>query len=106
MVKRALKEKDVKLKVKELFKKYGVWYFMPSMNGMGRAGVPDFITCIEGYFVAVETKAGKNDLTELQALEIQNIRNSGGRTLVINETNLVLLEDIIRSIKNIDGRTL
>ena len=32
------------------------WYYMPSQNGMGVAGIPDFMGHFKGQFFAIETK--------------------------------------------------
>lgn len=56
------------------------WYFMPVSNGMGKRGIPDIICCIDGKFVAIETKApGKLDnVTPHQLTNIQAIQVAGG----------------------------
>lgn len=92
-MKAGLKEKDVKFNIKELFKKYDVWYFMPSMNGYGRAGVPDFIACYRGYFIAVEAKKNsKEEPTENQKRELKAIHQHAGIRLIIHDENLYVLE--------------
>jgi Holliday junction resolvase len=85
-------EKKVKDKVVKLLKQYGVYYFFPATHGFGRSGVPDVVCCIRGHFFAVECKAGTNTPTALQEKEIADIRKAGGTALVINETNLTMLE--------------
>jgi hypothetical protein len=54
--------------------------------------VPDFLACHEGQFIGIEAKAGKGKTTALQEDNLQRIRDSGGVSLVINETNLHELE--------------
>lgn len=88
-------EGKVKQKIREIFKRYGVWYCMPNMNGMGSNGVPDFLACAWGLFVAVEAKAGRGKPTELQAIQIDRINRSGGVALVINESNLDVLDGVL-----------
>jgi Holliday junction resolvase len=85
-------EKKVKDKVVKLLRQYGVYYFFPATHGFGRSGVPDVVCCIKGRFFAVECKAGTNTPTALQEKEIADIRKAGGIALVINETNLTMLE--------------
>jgi Holliday junction resolvase len=65
-----------------------VWYFMPSANGYGRAGIPDIVGCYHGHFFAVECKAGKNTPTALQFRELHGIERTGGRAWVVNEQTL------------------
>lgn len=55
----------------------GVWYFMPSMNGYGRAGIPDIIGSYKGRFFAVEVKAAKGKLTPAQERERDKLLEIG-----------------------------
>lgn len=82
------KEADVKEYVKSVLKSYTpCWWFMPPANGYGRAGIPDFIGCINGKLFAIETKFGSNKPTAMQYREIAGIDRAGGATWVVNETN-------------------
>lgn len=65
---------------------------MPIGTGYGNSGVPDFLACHKGQFIGIEAKAGKGKTTALQEDNLQRIRDSGGVSLVINETNLHELE--------------
>jgi Holliday junction resolvase len=78
-----------------MLKEHGAYYFFPAANGLGRAGIPDIIICLHGYFLAVECKAGKGTTTALQERELQRIRNAGGVALVINEHNMDELKDVL-----------
>lgn len=89
-------EGKVKKKVVDLLKKYNVYYFYPVTGGFGRSGVPDVVCCMDGRFLAVECKAGKNKPTPLQEAEIEKIRTAKGCAFVINETNLDLLETYLK----------
>lgn len=79
-------ERDLKAKVKKLLADNGVWYFMPVPTGMGRKGIPDFICCVRGSFLAIETKVGDNTLTGHQQREVEAIATAGGAVLVLYET--------------------
>ena len=87
-------EAKVKKKVKELLDQMGVYHFSPMQNGMGRAGIPDIIGCLEGKFIAIECKAGKGKTTALQERELNRILNAGGYALVVNEENINQLWEI------------
>lgn len=80
-------EGKVKAKVVAILKKYKVYYFFPSTGGYGKSGVPDIVACVNGRFVAIECKAGKNKATALQDREMYRIRLSGGAATVVNEDN-------------------
>jgi len=81
-------EAKVKKKVRALLDEYNVYHFMPPANGFGRAGIPDFVGCISSKFFAIECKAGRGDLTALQVRTLQEIRDAGGKTWVVNEVSM------------------
>ena len=81
-------EGKVKDAVTKVLKEHNVYYFFPATGGYGRSGVPDIVCCVDGHFLAIECKAGKNDVTALQQQEINAIQQSGGIALVINEENI------------------
>lgn len=85
-------EAKVKKAVKQRLDALGVYYFSPQSGIYGRSGIPDIIGCINGRFFSVECKAGKNTTTALQEKELQKIRDAGGVALVINETNMEVLQ--------------
>lgn len=93
-------EKKVKDKCVKLLKANGVYYFFPATHGFGRSGVPDIICCANGKFLGIECKAGNNQPTALQEKEMQSIRDAGGKTIVINETNLTMLGELIEELLN------
>ena len=95
----ATPEKKVKDKVVAILKQEGAYYFFPATHGFGRSGVPDVVACVNGYFLAVECKAGKNKPTALQIREIENIRHAGGVAVVVNETNWGMLPELVRKLK-------
>jgi len=88
-------EKKVKDKVVKILKAHGVYYFFPATHGYGRSGVPDIVCCVRGLFLAIECKAGKNKTTPLQDRELEAIAASGGRSLIINEENIDLVERLV-----------
>ena len=87
-------EAKVKKKVKEMLDQMGVYHFSPMQNGMGRAGIPDIIGCLDGQFLGIECKAGRGTTTALQERELTRIQNAGGYALVVNEENINQLWEI------------
>lgn len=81
-------ESRIKTKVKRALVERGIYYITPATGGYGRSGVPDFIVCIRGRFLALECKANGNIPTPLQEREMENICRSGGCAHVINESNV------------------
>lgn len=92
-------EAKVKAKIKTILKEHNVYYAMPIGSGYGNAGVPDFLCCVNGYFVAIEAKAGKGQATALQLKNLEQINKAGGYTCIINETNLDYLKEVIAECK-------
>lgn len=92
----ATPEAKVKAKIKKILKDHGVYYAMPIGTGYGNSGVPDFLCCVNGMFLAIEAKAGKGTTTALQDKHLREIAAAGGQQWVINETNLDVLEDTIK----------
>jgi pantoate kinase len=88
-------EVKVKKQIKKLLDDAGAYYAMPIGTGYGNSGVPDFLICSGGRFIAVEAKAGDNKPTALQESHLQKIRAKGGIALVINENNLVDLKEVL-----------
>ena len=84
----ATPEAKVKAKIKKILKDHGVYYAMPMGTGYGNAGVPDFLCCANGKFLAIEAKAGKGTTTALQEKNLREIRAAGGWAIVVNEENI------------------
>jgi pantoate kinase len=97
----ATPESKVKAKIKLILKKHDIYYAMPIGTGYGSSGVPDFLVCLNGEFLAIEAKAGRGVPTALQDKNMREIEAAGGRALVINEQSLELkiLEAILDNMK-------
>ena len=93
----ATPEAKVKAKIKAILKEHNVYYAMPIGTGYGNSGVPDFLCCVNGKFVAIEAKAGKGKTTALQDKHLDQIEQAGGKALVINENNIDDLTQALRS---------
>ena len=85
-------EAKVKAKIKAILKAHNIYYAMPIGTGYGNSGVPDFLCCVNGKFLAIEAKAGNGKTTALQQKNLERIKESGGITAVIYETNIAYLE--------------
>jgi hypothetical protein len=104
-------EAKVKDAVKKLFAAHGItpagkehespdsakgWYYMPVQNGMGVSGIPDFIACVGGQFMAIETKAtAAKKPTPLQLRNLKAIDQCGGTALLIHKDNLDGLDALL-----------
>lgn len=83
-------EKAVKDAIKKVLSRVAcigspkVWYYMPS--SLYKRGIPDFICCIRGRFVAIEAKkedVGCKGLTPLQIAVSRDIIANGGEYIVV-----------------------
>ena len=88
-------EKKIKTKVKNKLDQLDCYYFMPATGGYGASGVPDIIVCYQGTFIGIECKANGNKPTALQTKHLVDITNAGGKSMVIDENNVDLLELMI-----------
>ena len=92
-------EKKVKMKVVEILKERGVYYFYASTGGYGASGVPDIICCYKSRFIGIECKAGKGKTTALQEKNIAQIIAQGGLAIVVNEDNIEDVGNLMRHIE-------
>jgi Holliday junction resolvase len=97
----ATPEKRVKDKVVGILKDEGAYFFFPATHGYGRSGVPDIVACVNGRFLAIECKAGKNKITALQAREIEAIRRANGVAVVADDGNWEMVRELVRKLKGI-----
>ncbi len=93
-------ESKVKAAVKKILDAHGVYHFSPAANGYGRVGVPDIICCVNGYFLALECKAGKGKTTALQDRELVAITKAGGLSVVINEDSVIAVPLIVAGLQD------
>lgn len=97
---RTTPEGKVKTKIKAVLKQHGAWYTMPMGTGYGCSGVPDFVICHRGAFIAVEAKATvESKVTELQYKSLSEIVNAGGKSMIIHADNLYTLEQVLCEIE-------
>jgi Holliday junction resolvase len=85
-------EKKVKNKVMKKLKELGAYSFYASTGGYGSSGVPDIVACYKGTFLGIECKANGNKPTALQSKNLVDIAQAGGKSMVIDEDNIDMLE--------------
>lgn len=63
-----------------------VWFFKVFGNGIQEGGVPDFIICYRGRFVAIELKRpdGQGTLERRQEAQLRRIGEAGGVAVVVD----------------------
>jgi penicillin-binding protein-related factor A (putative recombinase) len=92
----ATPEKKVKQKVCAKLKELGAYYFYASTGGYGASGVPDIVACYKGKFIGIECKANGNKATALQQKHLREISMQRGISLIIDETNIEMLEYYVK----------
>lgn len=88
-------EGKVKKKVKTCLELLGAYYAMPVASGFGNAGVPDFLVCYKGRYIAIETKANGGKPTALQLKNLDQIIEAGGIAWIVDENNVGNLKELI-----------
>lgn len=77
-------EKNFENKIKKYLKDVGAWHIKYwAGSQFTKSGVPDILTCINSYFVAIEVKAQNGKPSELQLHTIGEIRKAGGFAFVV-----------------------
>lgn len=95
MVAKKVSEKWVKAQVVKMLKELDAYYFYPVASGYMRTGVPDIVVCFKSHFLGIECKANGNKTTEIQDRNLIAIKKNGGYALVVNETNLDELKEML-----------
>ena len=81
-------EGKLKDQVKAYLDARGAYYFMPVPMGFGAATV-DFLCCVGGHFVAIETKIRPRKPTRRQLLCLNAVQAAGGVGFVAYDMNAV-----------------
>jgi pantoate kinase len=90
-------EGKVKDKIKKILKSHNIYFAMPMGTGYGNAGVPDFLCCFGGRFLAIEAKAAGGKVTALQQKNLSEVERSGGMAWVVDEANLHVFELYVKA---------
>ena len=90
-------EGKVKDKIKKILTAHKIYYAMPIGTGYGNSGVPDFLCCMKGKFLAIEAKADmKSHATQLQLKHGNDIEISGGSWWLVHADNIHLFEQWVK----------
>ena len=81
-------EGKLKAQVKAYLDERGAYYFMPVQTGFGAATV-DFLCCVKGHFVAIETKIWPRKATARQLLCLNAVQAAGGSGFVAYDMGAV-----------------
>lgn len=93
-------EKQFQTKVIHFLKDQGAYVI--KMWGGGRftrAGVPDVIFCLNGYYMAVELKSETGRPSKLQEYNIEEIRRAGGYAIILRPSGYEKFKRLIEEVK-------
>lgn len=83
-----MKETDFGHKFISQLKKHspGLWYTKIHGHPMQKSGIPDYLLCVHGKFLALEFKIDRGSIliTPLQQYELEKIFKAGGVAVVIS----------------------
>jgi len=98
-------ESDVKKETKKVLTSFGdrLWWYMPVPSGYGTQGIPDFVCCLDGMFVGIETKFGANGLSRWQVKQRDDMSKAGGAFYTITEKNVHELESMLLALLALRG---
>lgn len=69
-------------------------------NAYTKAGVPDILTCVNGYFVGIEVKAQNGHPSELQLYNVRKIREAGGFAWVVYPSGFDELKQLLTDLQH------
>jgi len=94
------KEKTFENRIKDFLKKEGCYFFKFWGTMYTRAGVPDLIACVNGWFVGIEVKSDVGKPSEIQLQNIKEIHDNSGYAVVVRPDDFDKLKEMIRAIKD------
>lgn len=91
-----MKEQDIQRKFIKYLESQGA--YVVKVISASKSGVPDILFCYEGVFAAIEVKTQdtRNNVSKLQAYNIEKIHNCGGQAIVAWELQQV--EEFLRGL--------
>ena len=76
-------EKTFENKIKDYLKDQNCYFVKYFANRMTKAGIPDILASVNGYFVGIEVKASNGRPSEIQIYNIKKIQSTGGFGVIL-----------------------
>lgn len=95
-------EKTFENKVKKFIEEQGGWQVKFFANSYTKSGIPDILSCINGYFVAIEVKAQNGHPSALQLYNCSKIREAGGFAFVLYPSGFEEFKEFVKGLKKED----
>lgn len=96
------KEKTFENRIKDFLKKEGCYFFKFWGTMYTRAGVPDLVACVNGWFVGIEVKSEIGRASEIQLQNIKEIHENKGFAVIVHPEEFEQLKEMILEIKSGD----
>ena len=87
----SVKESMIQRKCQKIIREYGGYCFKNNGNIYTEVGRPDLVACVNGKFVAIETKRKDhmNELSEAQSIVGKQIIKAGGIWIATDDPSIV-----------------
>lgn len=92
-------EKIFETKIKNYIESMGGWQVKFFANSMTKKGIPDILSCVNGYFVAIEVKAQNGKPSELQLYNVRKINQAGGFAFILYPSKFEEFKSFIKDLK-------
>lgn len=93
-------EKNFENKVKKFIESEGGWQVKFFANAFTKSGIPDILSCVNGYFVGIEVKAQNGHPSELQLYNCKKIREAGGFAFVLYPSGYEQFKKFVKDLKH------
>ena len=78
------------------------WFLKVWGGGFQKAGIPDLLMCVNGFFVSVELKSAAGTATELQKLNTARINESGGIGIILYPDDFEEFKLLVSALANLE----
>ena len=90
-----MREANLQAKILDYLKGYGCYCVNVHGSSYIAKGTPDILACVNGKFVAIETKVGKNDTSVAQNIQHLRIKAADG-VVIVPYTFKEFLEEFLK----------
>lgn len=90
-----MREKTYENKIKQFLKEQGAYFVKYFGCAFTQAGVPDILSGVNGYFLAIEVKNEAGKPSELQKLNINKINKAGSFGVIVRPSDFDELKRVI-----------
>ena len=92
-------EKNFENHVKSFLKYTGAWFVKYWGGGeFTKAGVPDILACVNGYFLGIELKAPRGRPSDLQLYHLRQIDEAGGFGILLYPKDFQRFKEMVHQL--------